>query len=179
MIVEYKNEGRDLPALLKQHANYTNWLTGDNFDSFERAAALAGPCTIFKFAEGRRSLFIVHCHNSEAILVVSRTVKDAKNRCTALNPINLGHGAPRYMAFEYLTRYLKNLGWLTWNPRLYAHLPLAIFATDMQADYGAHIEKLDAEDYAPRIYFGDTPPTAKQVIGRLGECLKLYTLTHD
>ena len=179
MIIEYKNEGRDLLALLRQHVNNSNWLAGDSFDSLERSAALAGPCTVFKFAEGRRSLFIIHCHVSESILVVSRTTKDAKNRCTVLNTINLGEGAPRYMAFEYLTRYLKNLGWLTWNPRLYNHLPLMLFATDMQVDFGDHIEKIDAEDLDPRIYFGDKEPTIKQVLGRLGDCLKLYTLTHD
>lgn len=179
MIIEYKTEGRDLPALLQQHFNSTGWLSGDNFDSLEQAAALAGPCTIFKFSERRRSLFIIHCHVSEAIFVVVREGSNAKNRSTVLNPINLGHGAPRYMAFEYLTRYLKNLGWLTFNPRLYSNWPLLPFARSMQIDYGEHIEKLDAEDFDPRIWFGDEKPTMAKRWERFCEIMKLYTFSHN
>lgn len=62
MIIVHTNEGyNDLPATLRRRFENTKWLSNDSFAEFEREVADAGPCTIFKFAEGDRSLLIVHC----------------------------------------------------------------------------------------------------------------------
>lgn len=180
MITVLNGEGRnDLPATLRHRFENTNWLSNDSFAEFEQDVAASGPCTIFNFEDGNRKLLIVHCHRSEAILVINREGNSAKFRSTTIYPINLGQGAPRYMAFEALTGYLKRSGWLNWNPRLYAHFPLFFVATPMQVDYAMHIEEVDAEDFDPKIYFGDEKPTLRQRWARFCDIAKLYTLNHD
>lgn len=177
--VNDKHEGTALRSVLQRRFDNTNWLAHDTFAEFENEVLSSGPCTIFKFEEGKSRMMIVHCHRSEAILIVQRDTFNESNRATTIHQINLNQGAPRYMAFESLTAYLKRSGWLRWNPRLYAHFPLFFVATPMQVDYAMFIEELDAEDYDPKIYFGDEKPTLAQRWNRFCEVAKLYTLNHD
>ena len=179
MIIEYRNEGTLLPTILRHHYDNSNWLAGDNFDEFEAEAQRAGPCTVFKFNEGTSSLFMIHCHASEAIFVVSRTGIDGRNRSTSMLTINLGNGMPRYMAFEQLTQYLKNSGWLSMNPRLYNSMPFVLIANSMQMDYGSHVEQIDKEDFDQSVYFGSKKPTLSKRFERWWEIAKLYSPTHS
>jgi hypothetical protein len=179
IIVNDKHEGTALRSVLQRRFDRTDWLAHDTFAEFEHEAQSSGPCTIFKFEEGKSPLLIVHCHRSDAILIIKRDVFNESNRATTIHQINLNQGAPRYMAFEALTGYLKRSGWLSWNPRLYAHFPLFLMATAMQVEYAMYVEELDAEDYDQKIYFGDKKPTLRQRWARICDVAKLYTLTHD
>lgn len=185
MITRYRRKdashvGPSVYALMRDRSDDVRWCKADtpihSMSDFERELELAGDCNVFKFLRPKHALLIVHDVTTNEILVIAREF--THNTVTSIYMLNT-YGQPHWEAFERLTRYLKNSGWLDANPRLYNHWPLSLLADSMQRDYGKFIDEMDAEDFSVGSYYGGKSTTFMQRLRLKFERARLYTPRKD